>query len=364
MTAAVARLRADAVSATLRRWPTATEMVQDLGFVQYDPIRRPAPAQDLILAARVPGYRVGRLEAQYARSGLDEDDLHVYGAMTPRVRALVHPRAGPGDAPTGLAAEVRAVVGDLGAANAREVADLLDSATRVNDWGGISRETTHHLEQLHHHGWLRVRTRARGARSYELSTPPDSGLTRDERLDHLILVLARLLAPVPRASLHAAAAQLQRNSGRLGDVPAAMARLMRSGQLRRDELDGVEYVRPSDSHETGPTPESEPARRVRFLAPFDPVVWDRRRFAHLWGWDYRFEAYIPPARRRFGYYALPMLWGSTVPGWVNVTPTGSGLDVHAGYVDRVPAGRAFQRAFDAEVSRLERMVGLRGLRRP
>ena len=52
--------------------------------------------------------------------------------------------------------------------------------------------------------------------------------------------------------------------------------------------------------------------RVRLLAPFDPVVWDRRRFELFWGWDYRFEAYTPPAKRRFGYYALPLLWRDDV----------------------------------------------------
>ena len=38
---------------------------------------------------------------------------------------------------------------------------------------------------------------------------------------------------------------------------------------------------------------------VRFLAPFDPVVWDRYRFEHLWGWAYRFEAYTPPAKEKW-----------------------------------------------------------------
>ena len=47
---------------------------------------------------------------------------------------------------------------------------------------------------------------------------------------------------------------------------------------------------------------------VRLLTPFDPIVWDRRRFELLWGWAYRFEAYTPVAKRKLGYYALPMLW--------------------------------------------------------
>ncbi len=91
---------------------------------------------------------------------------------------------------------------------------------------------------------------------------------------------------------------------------------------------------------------------MRFLAPFDPLVWDRRRFEHLWGWPYRFEAYTPPPKRRLGYYAMPLLWGSDVIGWVNCTQHADGsLDVKAGFVGRKP-GSDFRLAFEAEVERL------------
>ena len=60
--------------------------------------------------------------------------------------------------------------------------------------------------------------------------------------------------------------------------------------------------------------EAEPDQEVRLLAPFDPIVWDRRRFELLWSWPYRFEAYTPVAKRRWGYYALPLLWRESVIG--------------------------------------------------
>ena len=65
--------------------------------------------------------------------------------------------------------------------------------------------------------------------------------------------------------------------------------LVTAGELHREPVDGMSYVWPAGD---SPTRRAAP-RLVRFLAPFDPVVWDRVRFEHLWGWPYRFEAYTP-----------------------------------------------------------------------
>jgi uncharacterized protein YcaQ len=89
------------------------------------------------------------------------------------------------------------------------------------------------------------------------------------------------------------------------------------------------------------------------LAPFDPVVWDRRRFELLWGWAYRFEAYTPVAKRKLGYYALPLLWGDRVVGWANVSVAAGTIDAQFGYVaGRPPRSRAFVRERDTELERL------------
>ena len=80
-------------------------------------------------------------------------------------------------------------------------------------------------------------------------------------------------------------------------------------------VDGLDWFWP----EGDALQSAEPGDTVRLLAPFDPVVWDRRRFEILWGWAYRFEAYTPQVRRTFGYYALPLLWRNRVIGWGNLT---------------------------------------------
>jgi uncharacterized protein YcaQ len=89
------------------------------------------------------------------------------------------------------------------------------------------------------------------------------------------------------------------------------------------------------------------------LAPFDPIVWDRRRFALLWGWAYRFEAYTPAPQRVRGYYAMPLLWRDRVIGWGNLGLRDAGLQADIGYVaGRAPREAGYRQALDDELARI------------
>jgi len=94
------------------------------------------------------------------------------------------------------------------------------------------------------------------------------------------------------------------------------------------------------------------------LAPFDPLVHDRTRFELLWGWAYRFEAYTPVAKRKFGYYALPLLWRDRVIGWANLAVKQGELAAELGYAGQQPRERAFKRELAAELDRLRTFLGL------
>jgi len=101
--------------------------------------------------------------------------------------------------------------------------------------------------------------------------------------------------------------------------------------------------------------------RLRFLAPFDPVVWDRRRFQLFWGWEYKLEAYVPAYKRRMGHYAMPILWGEQILGWANLKVVDGRLQHELGFADtrqRLSAGAGRGIAADARVSGTLALLGL------
>ena len=55
-------------------------------------------------------------------------------------------------------------------------------------------------------------------------------------------------------------------------------------------------------------------QRLEFLAPLDPMLWDRSLIEQLWHFQYSWEIYTPPAKRKYGYYVLPMLYGADLIG--------------------------------------------------
>jgi hypothetical protein len=100
---------------------------------------------------------------------------------------------------------------------------------------------------------------------------------------------------------------------------------------------------------------------VRLLAPFDPIVWDRRRFEAFWGWAYRFEAYTPPEKRKLGYYALPLLDGVRVVGWGNLAADEGRLQARIGTRPGVRRrDPVLRRELEAELDRMRRFLRLDG----
>jgi uncharacterized protein YcaQ len=352
MSKPLAALRRRAIAAAFPRPAALRPALAAIGFVQADPIRAPARAQDLILRHRVAAYRAGDLERLYPKLRIEEGYLHVYGFMTRELHALLHPRHDPAlpdgvMVPDGIAAEVLAFVRRHGPTHPADLAAAIGTGRTLNAWGGQSQATTRALDHLQHHGLLRVAARRAGIRIYEAALPPEPAIPPAERLERLVMLLARQLAPVAQPTLTGLAARLARMTIGPQPRPGPVAALLARGELAHAGIDGETYLWPAD------LPARRPAPALRFLAPFDPLVWCRRRFEHLWGWEYRFEAYTPAHKRVRGYYALPMLWHDHVVGWVNVAQTPHGLDAQPGFIATRPDAPEFGRAFDEELAALE-----------
>jgi uncharacterized protein YcaQ len=348
----ITALRRQAVLGTLSPPTTLARAIGAAGFVQADPIRAPARAQDLILRHRVAGYRAGDLERRFARLGLEEDFLYAYGFMPRDTYRLLHPRdpetSGWFQVPRDLAAEVLAFVRDQGPTHPADLEERFGRERAVNGWGGFSKATTRALQNLHYHGALRVAGRRDGIRIYEAASPHAEPLAPEERCRRIVRLVIGVLAPLADAGLAATFGLLGRGAPGLGGWRQVVEKLLATGELESGEVDGERYYWPVD----GATRRGS-LQAVRLLAPFDPLVWERRRFEHLWGWDYRFEAYTKPEQRRFGYYAMPVLWGHDVVGWANVSLDGGRLDAKLGFVAKRPRDPGFQRGLDAELAAME-----------
>src|SRR5262245_62925510 len=85
-------LRRYAISRSLFKPTTLARAISRLGFVQADPIRAPARAQDLTLRHRVANYRAGDLERRYSKLPIEEDFFVNYGFVPRDVHLLMHPR--------------------------------------------------------------------------------------------------------------------------------------------------------------------------------------------------------------------------------------------------------------------------------
>ncbi|BCM90880.1 hypothetical protein IAD21_02743 [Abditibacteriota bacterium] len=353
----IAELRAHALARSLGSKTDLMGAIQYLGYVQADPIRAPARAQDLILMQRVRGYRVGNLEKHYPSLGIEEDMLHNYGFVPRDVQQFVHPRHIESlrierEIPD-LSEKVLEFVREKGSVHPRDLDDHFAHGPVGNAWGGTSNATTRVLDGLHYRGKLRVVRRDKGIRVYavasHLASQPDP-LSREEQARGLVQLLLKQYAPLPVQSLGNLVSLLGYGAPHLkAEVRAALKNI----EAQKIKVGSFTYLWPEGETFAGEIP-----RKVRLLSPFDPLVWDRRRFEHLHAWAYKFEAYTPAPKRQFGYYALPLLWGAEAIGWANLKVENGELKSEIGFVNEAPKSKVFARELEAELNRYRVFLGL------
>ena len=355
----LSELRRYAISRSLFKPTTLAKAIAKLGFVQADPIRAPARAQDLTLRHRVANYRAGDLERRYSRLPIEEDFFVNYGFVPREVHLLMHPRTARQvwtKARARQAAAVLDFVREHGVVHPREVDAHFAHGKAMNWFGGSSNASTQLLDGMHYRGLLRIARREGGVRLYAPReanvAPTDPAATMDTLVD----IIVNKYAPLPEGTLSQLVRLLAYAVPHWLDArKPALARA--KARLPHAEIDGRSWYWPE-----GENPRSRRhvvGDEVRLLAPFDPVVWDRRRFELFWGWAYRFEAYTPAPKRVRGYYALPLLWRDAVVGWGNLSVASGRLMSSFGYSSgRAPRDPAFRRELDAELARIEKFLVL------
>jgi uncharacterized protein YcaQ len=367
MTITLADLRRLTISQSLFPPTTLKRALHRMQFVQADPIRAPARAQDLILRHRVNDYRAGDLERRYTKLGVEEDFFINYGFVTRELQTFMHPRSESGVPAAGClpwpaaerkrAQQLLDFVRQRGAVHPRQVDAYFSHGTIKNYWGGSSNATTHLLDAMHYQGMLRIVRREAGIRIYAVHehapvSLDDAGC--DARLDALADVAIGIYAPMPFASLRFLLRRLRYAAPQWEN--RITGRIQRAKQrLAFAPVDSVDWYWPAEWK----LKRGEPEDTVRLLAPFDPVVWDRDRFELLWQWTYRFEAYTPPAKRIRGYYALPMLWRDQVIGWANLSIEDGRLKANCGFVKSAPRDRVFKQELESELERIRVFLGLK-----
>lgn len=352
-------LRRYAISRSLFRPTTLARAISKLGFVQADPIRAPARAQDLTLRHRVANYRAGDLERRYSKLPIEEDFFINYGFVPREVHTLMHPRTARQVWTKARWRQANAVlefVRERGVVHPREVNERFAHGKATSWSGSSSNASTQLLDGMHYRGLLRIARREGGVRLYAPREASAAAADPVQTMDALVDIIVNKYAPLPAATLAQLVVHLKYAvphwlNARKDALTRAKARLPHA------TIDGRTWY-----WSEGEDPRSRRhvvSDEVRLLAPFDPIAWDRRRFEIFWGWAYRLEAYTPAPKRVRGYYALPLLWRDSVVGWANLSVASGRLVSSFGYASgRAPKDPAFRRERDAELARIETFLGM------
>jgi uncharacterized protein YcaQ len=347
----VHELRQFAITHSLFK-PTSLKKAMDtLGFVQADPIRAPARAQDLILRNRVLNYHVNDLDANYAKLKLEEDFLYAYGFFSPKTAPIIHPKNKK--KLSSLETKLLEFIKKEGHIHPKDLEKEFGKKTERNWWGGNSKTTKMALDQPHYYGFIRIAGRTSGIRTYEAAPIRNSSLSPDERAQQLALLIISILQPVTDVTFRQSLNYIRYFMFDKQKYTAKYIQdlLLKNNLIKRKKIDNLFYSWIPGSYKLQAVP-----TEVKFMAPFDPVVWDRARFEHLWGWPYRFEAYTPPAKRIRGYYSLPLLWKDEIPGWVNIKRSDGGVHFEVGFVNKKPKDKQFDEELEKEKKRFTKFL--------
>jgi hypothetical protein len=208
---------------------------------------------------------------------------------------------------------LRKVLSRIRRNGALTIRDIDDDVLVEKDHEWASRKPSKRALQLaFYRGVVTVSERRGMLKTYELASrhfgweKPPKAASECETLDYL---LERSLRSQGIVSLDSVC---HLDAGRKKAMRQLIAARERRKELVPIELDGADKLehwgRP-EALDAAPAPDGE---QVHILSPFDPLVLQRKRLQLFFGYEHRFEAYLPPAKRVFGYFAQPVLIGDEI----------------------------------------------------
>jgi uncharacterized protein YcaQ len=300
--------------------PEATcAAVAHLGYVQIDTINVVERCHHQILYTRIPDYRRDHLrQAQSIDKTVFEYWTHALSYVpTANMRFFVRAMKQEADSHSGFfqtvtRGDLQKVLGRIRRNGALTIRDIDDDELREKDHEWASRKPSKRALQLaFYRGVLTVSRREGMLKTYELMTRHfgwdrlPKAASESERTAYLLDRALRAQGVVSLDSICHLAASYK----------SAIMRLIAS-RVRRKELVpvAIEGAGKQEHWARAETlADADPVDNiVHILNPFDPLVIQRKRLALFFGYEHRFEAYVPKEKRVYGYFSQPVLIGDQI----------------------------------------------------
>jgi uncharacterized protein len=307
-------------------------VIERLGLLQFDPLEvTGARNHDLALHARIAGYR-----REWCEDWLYTPDrrlIEIYNKslnivpldQLPHYRLIwQHYGERYADGILREQAEVaHSILARIAAEGPLSTAAFAEHNHSVEWWWAPTRAARAVLEALFVTGRVGVARREGNRRFYDLIerlVPQEVLLRRESEED---ATLHRLLSRFRGSGLTSpsAPAELMYGTGTAAERRQRTATLVEQGELMPVEVEGLRdlrYVVAADrsllERARDQSDESFANPSVAFIAPLDPLMWDRRLLRELWEFEYIWEVYVPESKRRWGYYVLPIMFGERLVG--------------------------------------------------
>lgn len=317
--------------------PGAYQYIRQSGCIQYDPVDVCGKNAELTLQSRVRGFTKkmladllykDRLLVDYTDKELSiwpKEDWPFFSSY--RDRSKMHGAGFPGIPE--LEEQAIAYIRKNGPVSS----DTLPIQGKVfwhssmhwsGSWNGTSQAARSVLEQLYTDGVLLIHHKSGSRKFYDLA---DRYFSRD-------LLDAKNPCPNEMSFL---AWRIRRRIGAVGLLwnrrsdaflgidmnteqrDAAFEKLEAEGSIQKAAVDGIRfpvYFLTEDLPlvDAVLSDDIDLTQRLEFLAPLDPMLWDRKLIEAIWDYQYSWEIYTPAEKRKYGYYVLPMLYGEKMAG--------------------------------------------------